>query len=310
MLLFALLLHLFSFSATAAAPTADLPPLSPLPAALYLSADQGKIWNSFMDGLPEDVQPLEVVEQGGHLYLTTRNYGVYLLPAGDCTWQPRSNGLPLDKKFHFFPTSLVAQGKVLVLGTFSSGVYLSKDGGATWQRPIFNISDVVGSLLFTNDLLLAGTQNGIWQSFDRGESWQLRRPDKNVRTNALALHGGKIFVAKQNGMGILNGSDIAWSDLVSEWAIIRLIQQGDYLYAVSAKNEIYRTRDGSVWQKPSSLRRPGSDGSLAGNSGAGTPSGFRASLPPAWCGKPRGGGWWELGVGASAGAATPTMNIR
>ncbi|MGB3545778.1 MAG: sialidase family protein, partial [Saprospiraceae bacterium] len=245
MLLFSLLLLLHL-----PAPTITIPVAAPLPPALYLSTDRGESWDGFSAGLPEDVQPREVLEHNGNLYLTALDYGLFVLPAGDCVWQHRNTGLPRDDKFAFFPTSIAAHGNTLLLGTFTNGIYLSKDGGAHWHRPVFNVSDVVGSLLFTDNLLLAGTHNGIWQSFDRGESWQLLRPDKNVRTNAIALHGGKIFVAKQNGMGILTGRTVHWSDLVSRWAVIQLLRQGDYLYAVSAKNEIYRTTDGTVWEAP------------------------------------------------------------
>lgn len=63
MLLISLFLHLFAPAAAAPAP-------APLPPALYLSTDQGNSWYGFTDGLPENLQPREVLEHNGNLYLT------------------------------------------------------------------------------------------------------------------------------------------------------------------------------------------------------------------------------------------------
>lgn len=226
------------------------------PVTVYISTNNGKSWESFAEGLPNDLQVLEVLEHQETIYLTAIGSGVYVLEKGSDTWVKRNTGLPIEltdlplyKKTRpdFFPTSIAAQGDRIVIGSFDDGTYYSDNKGKSWTQATTNIKDVVGALLFTEDLLLAGTHHGIWQSSDGGVNWEMRC-ETGFRINALAMHNNQLHVARQNGMGILTDTDIEWADMETAWAIIELRSHENQLYAISAKQEVYRTKTGEFWE--------------------------------------------------------------
>ncbi len=230
--------------------------ITPEPASVYLSTDNGKSWESFAEGLPKELNARKAFEHNGTIYLTVMNGGVYVLEKGSDTWLKRNSGLPIkgqaaptidDRGYDFFPTSIAANGNQLILGTFNHGAFYSDDEGKSWKQATINIDDVVGSLLFTDKKLIAGTHKGIWQSKDRGITWELQC-ETGFRINALAMHNGELHVARQNGMGILSNNNIEWSDMKTGWAIIELQAQDDELYAITAKQEVYKSKKGKLWE--------------------------------------------------------------
>ncbi len=228
------------------------------PASVYLSTNKGKTWEGFAKGLPKDLSVIDILEHEDNIYLTAIGKGLYVLEKNSDTWVERNNGLPgivsfegvplgTKTRMEYFPTSIAAQGDRLVLGSFDDGVYYSDNLGKSWQQATTNIDDVVGALLFTGDNLVAGTHLGIWQSADGGVNWKLRCKT-GFRINVLAMHNDQLHIARQNGMGILEGDHIEWSNLETGWAIGQLISKGDELYAITAKNEVYRTKTGELWE--------------------------------------------------------------
>lgn len=214
------------------------------PAMLYLSNDLGNHWEPFDCGLPSGTGIRDVIEQGDNHFLLTTENEVYVLPQGADSWQLRSAGLENVKS----STCLAAKGNLLVLGTYDNGVYISKDGGKNWRRPFFSITNTsVHHLLFHENVLLAGTDTGIWRSYDGGEIWAQDKTDKTI-IYGLAVHQNQVYVARQNGMGVLNGKQINWADVTTEWAIGPLFSQGDYLYALPAKGNMIRSKDGVYWE--------------------------------------------------------------
>ncbi|MEO0732157.1 MAG: hypothetical protein AAFZ52_04945 [Bacteroidota bacterium] len=219
------------------------------PAALYLSTDQGNEWTPFTDGLPADVEIRFVTEQAGTLYLGAHGYGVYVLAPGADVWEQRSTGLPLENEhFPLHPLSLVVRDELMILGTFYDGIYVSTDQGNNWRQASPEPYAVTG-FVFTDEGILASSHEGIFHSTDGGTTWQLRGAAR-IRINALAEHNGRIIVARQNGLGVLEEDGVKWSDQTSEWALLQLLQQGEYVYALNYRNEIFRSKDGLSWEVP------------------------------------------------------------
>ncbi|MGB3546153.1 MAG: hypothetical protein WBA17_04220 [Saprospiraceae bacterium] len=238
-------LLLLLFGLFVSAPAVDAPPAPAPPPSLYLSTDLGVSWNAFTDGLPPDAQTREVMEHRGDLYLGTFKHGIYVLPAGECAWQSRSTGFPVNLSINTF----IGIGNRILAATYNGGIYLSDDKGAHWRRPIFNVNqDWTDPLLFHNGILYGGTDGGIWSSADRGDSWQLLSEER-VPIYGLALHNDQIFVARQNGMGILKEKQIIWADISTETAIGPLLSVKNYLYAKTAGGEVIRTKNGNKWER-------------------------------------------------------------
>lgn len=215
---------------------------------LYLSTDQGSTWTDYSAGLPGDADVNGLLEHNNTLIVITRNQGVFTLAEGKTKWQPSSNGLPLDNEF-FHPICLVARGSDLVMGTFAHGIFVSRDGGDSWRPSTYFMNEIICSLYFDGDGLLAGTRNGLYRSSDRGDNWQKwGKDDSNV--NAITRYNDQLFVARQNGIGILSGDQIEWQNLKTDWAILDLIQDDNFLYAQSARKEIHRSKTGTEWEAP------------------------------------------------------------
>lgn len=245
-MIYFLLVILFQIPAIAPQPS-TAPAAAP---GLFLSNDKGGCWENFSAGLPEDVQLSEVFEHSGKLFLLTGTDGLFVLPANARVWRSSAKGIPFHEPF-FQMTSIAGKGDRMVIGTFASGMYLSDDGGASWYRSEGTTPEVTGTLLFTEDRLLAGTHDGVWESLDNGLNWQARG-DFHDRINGIAEFNGHLVLARQNGLGTMNGEDIVWAEMETDWAITGLEEQGGNLYTISPSNEIYRSGDGVNWEKKSS----------------------------------------------------------
>lgn len=243
MLIITLLLHLFSVSNTPeAVPTAEVP------ASVFLSTNQGGTWENFMTGLPEDLQPRNLVEDDHqNLYLSSHQHGVFVLRHAAQSWTPIREGLPYADEF-FLPTSLAVKGTVIIVGTYQHGVYFSHDGGTHWRKASIDIPRATRSMIFTEKGLFAGTDRGLYHSFDNGDTWLHYGDDYTAIVNAFVMHNDRLFVVRQNGMGVLENNEIKWADVKSDWALIQATSAGEYAYAFSARGEIFRSADGITWE--------------------------------------------------------------
>ncbi|MBV9926842.1 MAG: peptidoglycan-binding protein [Acidobacteria bacterium] len=191
----------------------------------------------------------------------------------------------------------------------SGGFFKTTDGGRTWREAEQLKGDGIHSLTQSSknpDLLLAGTNKGIWRSTDAGERWeQLNTSDTpnliNVESLAVdprdtnviyagtwylpykTTDGGKTWSITKTG--IIDDSDI--------FAIEIDDRDPDHVI-ISACSGIYETRNaGGMWRKvngiPSQSRRTRS---ILQNPGrpdtiyAGTTEGFWMSM--------NGGGDWKV----------------
>ena len=299
-----LLISLLSASAPApqALPVGGPPTVTPAvseedDATLFLSEDDGRNWCHLGEGLPAKTRPRIVIEHAETIYMTTFQ-DVWMLSPGTDKWERRSAKLTNMDGI----TSIATDGDLLIIGTLFEGVYTSRNGGKSWSHPLFNIAEggYIRSLFFHGGVLYAGSDVGVYRSFDGATTWSHTKELEMI--NVIAEHGGEIYVARQNGVGIYRDGDIEWTDLTTGWAIGQLYSHGDYLYATSAKQEIFRTRDGTTWETPDTAAAD------AGGSHAEVPaalwSGYLPQLPDEWplgylIGTSRGwggyGSGWVLG---------------
>ena len=141
-------------------------------------------------------------------------------------------------------------------------IYRTLDGGATWTKLVNGIPDgsfvnVVREDPVQRGLLYAGTERGVYASFDDGASWQpLQRNLPVTSIRDIAVHGNDIAVAT-HGRAFWVMDDVA----PLRQASAAIAAGGDYLFAPSTA---YRVAPGNQEGTPLQLDEPQSDNAPVG----------------------------------------------
>lgn len=142
----------------------------------------------------------------GHIWVGTGNGLVHVTRDGGANWQNVTPaGLPdktqivmIDASHHDPETAYMA---VKVKKDDHPYFYRTHDGGKSWQLIVNGLPDAMFARVIREDpvrrgLLYAGTENGVYVSFDDGGHWsslQLNLPTASMRD--LAVHGNDLVVA-------------------------------------------------------------------------------------------------------------------
>lgn len=241
MYVFTFLLYLLAFGgATETTSTAPADPPN-----IYRSTDYGENWVPFAEGLPEGASAGALTEHEGRLLLGTDINGFYVLPAGGVEWEARNQGLP--KRIDI--NSVAAKGDFYVIGTYHGRVYTSRDAGLHWQSFVFNfMGGSVRALHFHGDILVAGTDNGIYRSFDYGTTW--KHEGDVVQVNGITEFNGQLYAARRDGILVSGDDGVTWSFVYSDQTVSRLLRAGNKLYGIKMGGSIIRTKDGKMWERP------------------------------------------------------------
>lgn len=232
------LLTLFSETTT----ITDPPPM------LFHSADKGENWVPFTKGLPEEAVPRNIVTHGDDLWLVTDSDGLFVLPAGQNSWEPRTGDLPET----VFATSIAVNGKFVAVGTYKAGVWISRDGGKHWYRSVFNLqNNAVWSLTFSEGMIIAGTDRGVYRSYDGGIAWMGDEVDY-YQVSDLLQYDDRLFAARRNGILVSKDAGNTWIQVFDQRPIYKLTQHKGILYAFGG-NTVFRSEDrGKTWKQAAS----------------------------------------------------------
>jgi photosystem II stability/assembly factor-like uncharacterized protein len=145
------------------------------------------------------------------IYVSSAGGGVWKTTDGGATWLPKTESVgslgcgalamdPFDSDTLYLGLGDPHRTGILGLGTAPGlGVLKTTDGGAHWSAPVFlGDSTNIRSLLvniFNNDIVMAGTNKGLFRSTDEGASYQpvaLGGAEQEVWS--LAWAGGPNFV--------------------------------------------------------------------------------------------------------------------
>ncbi|MGH9434755.1 MAG: WD40/YVTN/BNR-like repeat-containing protein, partial [Terriglobia bacterium] len=146
--------------------------------------------------------------RAGEIWVGTDNGLIQLSNDGGKTWQDVTpHGLPAWSKIslieasHFDASTAYAAVDRHRLGDLAPHIYRTRDAGKTWTPITSGIESPAYVHAVREDparkgLLYAGTETGVYVSFDDGDHWhslQLNLPTASIRD--LAIHGDDLVVA-------------------------------------------------------------------------------------------------------------------
>jgi hypothetical protein len=185
------------------------------------------------------------------------NWGLRISTDGGLSWQILALEGAID--FHAMAISPVDPQIMYGWDSWTMRLLRSADGGRSWERPsVSGLPPMVFSLAADPvevQGLWAGTDQGLYRSHDRGETWDLIPSLAGVEVTALAFHSAQpqtlyAYVAKR---GLLLSSDRgrSWRSLghgIPEGAAITYLVidpiRPQVLYAASRSAALYRSIDG------------------------------------------------------------------
>jgi hypothetical protein len=200
--------------------------------SIYKSADQGNTWTSFLN------PGIEKVENHGNKLLSTKFVSV-----DGIVWT--------DLNLPFFCDRIRSDGTTILATATNGDVYTSTDAlnwNQTTSTPspnFYRCIHVLGNYLFL------GTQNGLFQSIDGGDSWTLVTGLPNKLVNAMiTLSNNELLI---NVAGLLYSS----SNSLSNWSetsdgfcastITSFLYANNNLYAATAYGLYMSSDEGTTW---------------------------------------------------------------
>jgi hypothetical protein len=164
---------------------------------LYKSADAGETWTRISDDLSYNDptkkgiypyliyhQAITAIEEGstpGDLYVGTDDGRVWHTLNDGNSWKEISKGLPYNKHVAKITHSVFSRDRVYVVlndrraDNHAPYLFVSENGGKTWKSISANIPASPANVLIEHpdneQVLLAGTDMGIYISVNRGITW-------------------------------------------------------------------------------------------------------------------------------------------
>jgi photosystem II stability/assembly factor-like uncharacterized protein len=215
----------------------------------FMSNDRGATWASADTGFPEKEFITSWINDGDKLIAGTANHGIYLFDSQSKTWSAANDGLPAGAKIR----DMIRVNDALLISEAELGMFVSFDGGKQWASTTapgnWQISVSRGTLrircLFAaNQILYAGTDEGIYRSEGVGKAWT--HMGANLQVNDFIQFRGNLFAATNRG--IVKSSDGKRWEPVSDRAVSRLSLTEKEIAAVAFDGTIMISdREGKSW---------------------------------------------------------------
>jgi photosystem II stability/assembly factor-like uncharacterized protein len=153
------------------------------------------------------IQTLEPpTTSAGEIWVGTSNGLIHLTRDGGKTWSNVTPpGLPDHGAINFIDASShdpgTAYAAVLSSSSDQPYLYRTTDYGSNWRKIVNGLPDNALSRVVREDplnpnLLYAGTEMGVWVSFDRGNRWQsLQLNLPNTVVSDLVVHGNDLAIS-------------------------------------------------------------------------------------------------------------------
>ena len=214
------------------------------PAVIYQSPDLGMTWSSFAKGIPKDATVSGIKQERNKIYITTDYHGIFLSTNGQNNWQQ----LASDKLNNLDINCIELEDNKLVVGTHDNGILVSNDSGINWSPAEINIENTsIRAFIKFQEKLFAGTDSGILQSSDMGNTWS--HVFGKIQILGFTSLNNKIYAATQNGVLVCNGDFSNWESIYEGDALHDIGNDGQYIYAMTIGQQLLKTKnDGLLWE--------------------------------------------------------------
>ncbi len=151
---------------------------------IHKSADGGATWRELTEGLPKEdmgklgmaVSPIDPDVVYAGIELARRTGGFYRSEDGGETWEKRSDYVAGGTGPHYYQEVFASPHKLDLLYHMDVRLHISEDGGKNFTKTMRgNKHSDHHALAFVSDdpdYLLVGTDGGLYESFDKGETWR------------------------------------------------------------------------------------------------------------------------------------------
>lgn len=217
------------------------------PAVIYRSEDLGVTWSSFAKGIPKDATLSGIKQHSNKVYVSTDYHGVFVSTNGQDNWKSlnkqRLKGLDIN--------CIEVESANLIIGTLRKGILISQDGGLSWNPPKENINAPVRAFLRSGKSIYAGTDSGIFESVNQGQTWSHVFGD--IQILGFTTLNEKIYAATQNGVLLQEGNSTNWKPIYAGDALHDIGNDGSYIYAMTIGQQLLKSQnDGQSWENAQS----------------------------------------------------------
>ncbi len=236
-----------------------------LPSGLFISSDNGKSWvHKGWKNIKANSIAVEPGSNGKVIYLAAGN-GVLKTTDGGETWRIMTDWRVTE----VLKVVIHPEDKNLILAATAYGIFKSSDAGWSWEEKNNGIkpeqtgttsSTFVSSILIdvkNKKRILIGTEDGIYESLDNGESWRnLALKGIAVRTLVQSPNDPDIIFAGTEEDGIFKSTDAGrtWKNVnkglrsLTIYSIAFDPKNKNIIYAGGFKTGVCRSDDGgNTW---------------------------------------------------------------
>ena len=152
--------------------------------AIHKSTDGGETWRKLTEGLPEEnmgkiglaISPQKPDVVYAQIELAQRKGGFWRSTDGGESWEKRSEYMPGGTGPHYYQEIFASPHAFDTIYQMDVWMHVSTDGGKTFVKTDFNEKHSDHHALAFDpanpNYLLAGTDGGVYESFDNGDNWR------------------------------------------------------------------------------------------------------------------------------------------
>ena len=221
---------------------------------VFKTADNGKHWQEFNTGLPQNVsgglaiQTMAIV--GDTIFICTSE-GVYRSNVNTCNWEALN--APFDLNYF---SKMCSNGNQIFVAT-RKGLYVSSDNGTSWTLDKTIGEVVIWALHYENGILYHYRDGIFSKSLNNGQSWTDIPVVGLHRFRNILISNGNLFAAVENGLngnyigGVYKSVDggLNWKLTGKDnFPINTMIKSGNNIYALGLHTMMVTPDDGATWK--------------------------------------------------------------